>query len=61
MNSIFNYQSIMKVSDLSSLNLDHVLNESFSTFQIMTDAKQIVNKGIKFMKTKLWWKKINAL
>ena len=49
MNSIFNYQSIMKVSDLSSLNLDHVLSESFSTFQIMTDAKQIVNKGIQFM------------
>jgi len=44
MNSIFNYKSIVKVSDLSSLNLEHVLSETFTSFQIMTDSKQIVNK-----------------
>jgi hypothetical protein len=57
MNSIFNYKSIVKVTDLSSLNLEHVLNETFTSFQIMTDSKQIVNKENGIEIDGLTWRK----
>ena len=44
MNSIFNYKATVKVPYLNSLNLDHALRETFTSYQIMTDTKQIVNK-----------------
>ena len=42
MNMIFNYRPVVKVSDLNGLNLEQFLNETYSSFQIVSEANQIV-------------------
>lgn len=37
MNLIFNYRPSVKVTDVTSLNLDHFLNETYSSFQLITE------------------------
>ena len=49
LNTIFNYKPIVRVADLNNLNLDQFLNESFSSFQVITDSSQTVSPNEEFI------------